>query len=129
MSVPRRPNACDIGGQAAVDFDVALPVQIHTDGIKPKIVCVGLAACSDENIGRVQFVDGLNVRAQPELDSIALEGLLNRRRHVVVFLHGDARSLFPDHYVTAHALVELRQFQTDMAAADHGQALGEGCAF
>src|SRR6201988_2480261 len=58
---------------------------------------------------------------QPDIDALALDDVLDRRRHVLVLMANEPRRHFDDRYPAAKAAVHLAEFEADIAAADNDE--------
>jgi hypothetical protein len=124
--------------QSVVDDDVATLVAAHPGfveieivGIRPTTDCQqqmrasdfggagGAIDLGDDLVAAFREADAFGI--QPDMDALALDDVLDRRRHVLVLVANEPRRHFDDRYLAAKAAVHLAEFEADIAAADNNE--------
>src|SRR5215471_5264061 len=73
----------------------------------------------DDLVAALDEADAFGI--QPDLDTLALDDVFDRRRHVLVLMANQPRRHFDDRYLAAKAAVHLAKFEADVAAADNDE--------
>src|ERR1700756_5716150 len=138
IAVAESPDTWRSGLQFAVYGDVATLVAAHPGfveieiaGIRPTADCQqqmragdfggagGAIDLGDDLVAALDEADAFGV--QPDIDALALDDVLDRRRHVLVLMAKEPRRHFDDRYPAAKAAVHLAEFEADIAAADNDE--------
>ena len=138
-AISRRPHALGRGPQPLVDFDVAPSVDLHPHRLQPNPVGIRGASSGDEQVRPVDMasrclkadglaglpLDAVDSRADPYLDPLVAEELLDRLGDVLVFAVDEGGVALDDRHAAAEASEGLCQFQPHVAAAEDDQMFGE----
>ena len=142
VGVADRPDAGNVGGELVVDSDEIPRVSLDARRNESKIVRVGAAADGEQHMGAndilrpgptacghrhaaVPFLQGNAFRVQAELDTFALQYLLDRLGDVLVVAPDQSAAHLHDGDPATEAAVNLGEFQPDVAAPDDHQVLGQ----
>src|SRR6516165_1632165 len=138
IAVPESPDAGRRGLQSVIDDDVATLVAAHPGFVEIQIVGIRPAADCQQQMragdfggagGAIDLGDDLVAAPgeadafgiQPDVDALALDDVLDRRRQILVLMANQPRRHFDDRYLAAKAAVHLAEFKADIAAADNDE--------
>jgi hypothetical protein len=138
VAVAESPDARRSGLQLIIDDDVAALIAADSCFIETEIVGIrptadgqqqmrasdlGGAGCAidfgDDLVAAFDKADAFGV--QPDLDTLALDDVLDRRRHVLVLVANEPRRHFNNRYPAPKPAVHLAEFEADKAAADNDE--------
>src|SRR6516162_3965265 len=138
VAVAERPDALRSGLQSVVDGYVAAFIAADSGFVETEIVgirppadgqqqmragdfggAIGAIDLGDDLVAALGEADAFGI--QPDLDALALDDVLDRRRHVLVLMANEPRRHFDDRCLAAKAAVHLAEFEADIAAADNDQ--------
>src|SRR5579863_8170901 len=142
IAVPERPYAGRACSQLIVHRDVPALVRLNTSLFESQIVGVGPASYREQHMRSHRFAililaieTGDHIlatlaemdafRVEPDVNSFALEDVLNSSRHVLVLVLHEPWSLFHDRDLATEAAEHLPEFEADVAAPDDQQSPGQ----
>ncbi len=140
VAVTKRVHAIDARSKRVVDGDVAARIDRDPGAIQAEVVRVGRAAGGQQYMGAFDSRRALGaievhahaisharqrqaLRVQAQIDAFAAEDLGDRVRDVFVFARDQPRPHLAYRDLRAEPPIHLREFQSDVAAADHQQML------
>src|SRR5262249_15720604 len=135
VAVAERPDSRDARAQLVVDHDVAPLVDGYARLVEAQVVGVGTAADAHQQVRAVPprrtvaaidvgddlfaaFGEADALRVHAHLDTLLIDDLPDRGRHVFVLAADEPRPHLDDRDLGAEAPKHLTEFETDVTAAD-----------